>query len=125
MYENDYIERIIKSLGRTLVTGVEGSKNVIVEMINESEKTGDLLIPEEGLLELKLRKYVSELEISKAEDMLFEAIELNKSPRYLELALFFYNEINKLDEDTLVKHNFSKQEIINGLEEIKRLYEKE
>ncbi|MNP20782.1 hypothetical protein D3C76_1133720 [compost metagenome] len=57
--------------------------------------------------------------------MLFEAIEDRKSSRNLELAVFFYETISKWDDERLNKCNFSKAEIVDGLNEVKSLYNDE
>ena len=122
MYEQDYVKRIIKTIAEGLVSVFKG-KNIIENSINEVN--GNVLIKDDQLLEIMIKKYINEGEINKAEDILFESIETNKSPRNLEVALAFYEEINKWDEDKLSRCNFSREEIVNGLNEIKYLYNKE
>lgn len=122
MYEEDYIKRMIKSIGQMLVAIVKG-KNAIENNMNEDNY--DVIISEDGLLEIMIKKYISDGKINEAENMLFKAISLHKSTKNLELAIFFYDEINKLDKDKLEKYNFSKQEIVEGLKEVKKLYNTE
>lgn len=122
MYEEDYIKRMIKSIGQMLVAIVKG-KNAIENNMNEDNY--DVVISEDGLLEIMIKKYISAGKINEAENMLFKEISSHKSRKNLELALFFYDEINKLDKDKLEKYNFSKQEIVEGLKEVKKLYNTE
>lgn len=122
MYEEDYIKRMIKSIGQMLVAIVKG-KNAIENNMNEDNY--DVIISEDGLLEIMIKKYISDGKINEAENMLFKAISSHKSTKNLELALFFYDEINKLDKDKLERYNFSKQGIVEGLKEVKKLYNTE
>lgn len=119
MFEKDYIERMIKTALQAVASIFKG-KNAIESSI--SETNDDVIIKEDQLLEIMIRKYISEGKINKAENMLFEALESRKSAKNLELALFFYDEINKWDEDKLESCNFSKEEILEGLNSIKELY---
>ncbi|MDT8718175.1 hypothetical protein IAI10_16025 [Clostridium sp. 19966] len=118
MYEQDYIERLIKSIGQLLVGIFMGKENVISLKEEESE----VILSGEKVLEIMLKKYISEGKINEAEDILFDTLEKHKSPKYFEVALWFYSEINKLEEDELTRYNFSKQEIVDGLESIKKLF---
>ncbi len=114
MYENDYIMKMIK----TALQAVASIENSI------DENSDNITIAEDQLLEIMIRKYIIEREINKAENMLFEAINSHKSPRNLELALFFYEEISKWTEDKLISCNFSKIEILEGLNTVKRIYKR-
>lgn len=119
MFEKDYIQRIIKSIGQMAIA-VFIDRNAVDSIIDEEKNT--VTTSEDGLLEIMVRKYISDGKINEAENMIFEAIQSRKSPKDLQIALSFYERINKWDEDKLAKCNFSKQEIIEGLEEVKKLY---
>ncbi|WP_346940682.1 DUF6483 family protein [uncultured Clostridium sp.] len=119
MYENDYMMKMIKTALQAVASIFKG-KNAIENSIDEN--SDDITIAEDQLLEIMIRKYIIEGEINKAENMLFEAIDSHKSPKNLELALFFYEEISKWTEDKLISCNFSKEEILEGLNALKRLY---
>lgn len=119
MYEEDYIKRLIKSIGQMAVAIVAGrdavQSNIKLDKFNIS-------ISEDGLLEMMVRKYVSGGKINEAQDMIIDAIKSHRSKQNYKIALAFYEEINKWDENRLSKCNFSKQKIIEGLENIKKLY---
>lgn len=121
MYENDYIMKMIKTALQAVASIFKG-KSAIESSIDEN--SDDITIAEDQLLEIMIRKYIIEGEINKAENMLFEAINSHKSPRNLELALFFYEEISKWAEDKLISCNFSKIEILEGLNTVKRIYKR-
>ena len=118
--ENDYIMKKIKTALQGL-TCILKRKNDID--INMDEKSNSIVITEEQLLKLTITKYINEGKINEAENMLFEAISLNKSPEFLQLALLFYEEISEFTEEKLISCNFSKEEIIDGLNSIKKIYD--
>lgn len=118
--ENDYIQRIIKGISNLLVS-IAAGKNAVESCIDES--TNRVVISEDKLLEIMIKRYMNEGKINEAEDMLFEEIETNRSAKNLETALYFYKELNEWDEKRLSKYNFSKREIVEGLKEVKKLYE--
>lgn len=120
MFENDYFERMIKTVINGLVSIFKNKNSIENSIENDS-----VILKEDQLLEIMIKKYISEGQINKAEDMLFEAIEDRKSPRNLEIAVFFYETISKWDDEKLMKCNFSKEEIVNGLNEVKSLYNDE
>lgn len=116
MFERDYIQRVIKSIGQMAIAIVIG-KRAVDSIIDEEKET--VAITEDELLEIMIGKCLSEGKINEAENMIFEAMKSRKSAKDLEIALSFYEEINKWDEDKLAKYNFSKQEIVEGLEDVK------
>ncbi|WP_097028392.1 DUF6483 family protein [Clostridium peptidivorans] len=118
MNENDYIKRLITSIGQMLVAIVAG-KDAVESNIKLDKN--NVIISEDGLLEIMINKYIHEGKINEAESMIIEAIKSRKTQRSYEIALSFYEEINKWDESKLMKYNFSKQKIIEGLENIKKL----
>lgn len=120
MDENDYIKRLITSIGQMLVAIVAG-RDVIKSNIKIDNQ--NVTISEDGLLEIMITKYIHEGKINEAESMLIEKIKSCKSKRNYQIALSFYEEINKWDESKLEKYNFSKQKITEGLECIKKSYE--
>lgn len=120
MFENDYFERMIKTVINGLVSIFKNKNSIENSIENDS-----VILKEDQLLEIMIKKYISEGQINKAEDMLFEAIEDRKSSRNLELAVFFYETISKWDDEKLSKCNFSKAEIVYGLNEVKSLYNDE
>ncbi|WP_368490876.1 DUF6483 family protein [Clostridium sp. BJN0013] len=119
MYEEDYIKRLITSIGQMLVAiaaGRDAVKN------NIKLDNNNVVISEDGLLEIMIRKDIHDGKINEAENKIIEAIKSCKSKRSCEIALFFYEEINKWDENKLSKCNFSRQRIIEGLKTVRKLY---
>ncbi|MBU5316263.1 hypothetical protein KQI30_08265 [Clostridium bornimense] len=73
------------------------------------------------LLNLKIRKYIKECKINKAENALFQAIKVRQTKENLKTALLFYEEISKWDNEKLIQSNFSKSEIEQGLNDLKKI----
>ncbi|WP_238883571.1 DUF6483 family protein [Clostridium sp. YIM B02551] len=121
MYENDYIMKMIKAAMQVIKAIVKG-RDAIESSIDA--KSDDIIIGEDQLLEIMVNKYVSEGDINKAENLIFEALESRKSSRNLETALSFYDEISKWDEEKLIKYNFSKEEILDGLNIVRKMFDK-
>ena len=73
MYEEDYIKRLIKSIAEMAVAIVAGrdtvQSNIRLDKFNIS-------ISQDELLEMMVRKYVSDGKINKAQDMIIDAIKL-------------------------------------------------
>ena len=60
-------------------------------------------------------------EICEAENWLYE--NMNEDDiSWLSVAVYFYSEINKLSDEYLTAHNFSREEIESGLFEVCGLY---
>jgi hypothetical protein len=120
MYENDYVMRMIRAAMQVIKAIVKG-RNAIESSIDA--KSDDIIIGEDQLLEIMVNKYVSEGDINKAENLIFEALESRKSSKNLETALSFYDEISKWEDERLIKSNFSKEEILEGLNTVKKMFD--
>lgn len=56
-----------------------------------------------------------------AENRLFEALEKNKSDDLFRLALWFYDRLASLPEQELEDHDFSHEEVLEGMQEIENM----
>lgn len=112
MVEQDYIMRLLKELVRAILkmifhTDVDQPS---VEMLKDSQRRCAL----EELLNLTDRG-----EINEAENRLSELME-DGGGQELELALIFYSHLNEKTNDFLEAHDFSREEIKSGLEDVLR-----
>lgn len=73
------------------------------------------------LLHKELIELLNSNKINEAEDLLFDSIKTNDI-RYLEVAVDFYNRLNKLSDEKLEECNFSRDEIESGLKEISEMF---
>ena len=60
-------------------------------------------------------------EICEAENWLYENMNEDEIS-WLNTAVYFYSEINKLSDEYLAAHDFSREEIASGLSEVCGLY---
>lgn len=118
MFENDYI-----------LKQIEMSTNFLAKLIFGKESPEYKLQYDEianakpiDLLCLTLRRMIDEGEINEAENLLYENIEREARAEYLEIAIDFYDRLSKLSADRLDECDFSRAEIFEGLENVKRIY---
>lgn len=83
----------------------------------------DGTISQDGLLEIMVKRDINHGKLKEAQSKVITAVNSRKSKRSYEIAVFFYEQIDKWDEDKLAKCNFSKQKIKEGLKFVKKLYE--
>ena len=112
--EKDYIMRMIKEMVRVLFSLMLGKKYVSVELPDENKYS----VSGKGLDDFL--RMVDYGQINEAENMLLENIDYGSKKENLA-AIRFYQYIGEKDEDFLIKHNYSKEEALDG---IKMLAEK-
>ncbi len=124
MFKKDFIERQIETISNTFAAILFGKEKVKSILSEENEKEQDSTTAmEDEILERMVKKYIKDMDFNKAEDILFNSIEANKTAQKLEIALLFYNEVNKYSDDILKKYGFSKEDITNGVNQLKAYYE--
>ena len=109
-FENDWIMRQINMLIQFAARVIFHKDSVEYEVPNQANLTGT------DDLYLKIQKLLQEGKICEAEDLLFE--NRTNTQEYLTLALDFYQKLSKMSDEELEEHNFSRQEIYDGLKEI-------
>lgn len=118
MFENDYIMRQIEILTNFLAKLILGKESPEYKLKNREKDVAE----DSDLLFLTLKHMIDIGEINKAENLLYDRIENEPTYEYLEVALDFYNRLEKFDDELLEKCNFSKIEVLDGLENIKKIY---
>ena len=109
-FENDWIMRQINMLVQFVARVVFKKDTVSYEVEDEDHLT------DTDKLYQKIQALLKKGKICEAEDLLFD--NYADSKEYLTLALDFYQTISKMTDDELEQHNFSRQEIYNGLKEV-------
>ena len=106
--EKDYIMRIIKEMARVLFSLMLGKKYVAVEMERDNgyEVSGRKL---DELLDM-----IDRGDINKAENLLLEKLDYSDKGSVSAAALF-YQYLSEKDEDFLIEHDFSKEEVLDGI----------
>ena len=111
-YEQDYIMRLIKQVIRALIGVLLNKKTTeVYEMpANQIRNSGDDLLS-------RLLLLADAGKICEAENRVFEEMEKGSRESFL-LALEFYDHINEYDTDFLEEHNFSREEIRQGVADL-------
>lgn len=114
MFEQDYIMRLIKEMVRAILK--------LLFQIDTDSPTEELLEEKEekeafhALVEL-----IDDGRINEAENHLYEQMEneeANERSASLKTALLFYSYLNQKSDDFLKEHDYSRQEIQEGLNQI-------
>ena len=106
--EKDYIMRIIKEMARVLFSLMLGKKYVAVEMErnNGYEVSGRKLNELLGMIDCG--------EINRAENLILESIDYSDKQSVAAAALF-YQYLSEKEEGFLTEHDFSKEEVLDGM----------
>lgn len=115
MYEHDYIMRLVRDLVNFIARAFLHKDCVDYYISDEENLSGT------DLLHKQLILLISQGKINEAEDLLFEAMDVD-NPKYLEVAIDFYNRLNEMEDEFLEENNFSRQEIEEGLKEVIRIF---
>ena len=109
--EKDYIMRIIKEMVRVLFSLMLGKKYVSVEQEakNGYEVSGKKLD--------ELLTMIDNGEINEAENLMLEDIDYSNRNE-LAAAALFYQYVSEKNEDFLQKNNYSKEEVLDGINQI-------
>ncbi|AVQ44927.1 DUF6483 family protein [Clostridium botulinum] len=100
------IDDLGKLFGKTIL---KNDKNIDTEKIGSTD-----------LFKIILNKLFYEGNYDKAEDLIFEELEKNDSPEVYEISVEFYNALLKKSDEELNEGNFARDEIYQGLDDIKR-----
>lgn len=114
MLEEDYVMRSIKEMVRTilkLLFHIDTVSPSIDLIENEAMK--------ETLQELLV--HINAGDINEAENRLFAILEEGNTDD-IKLALLFYSYLNDLDDDYLLKNNFSRDEVKDGIKTVMDMY---
>lgn len=109
------IEKLIRDFGKNIAKAAlnkkESSEQTILDCIGSSD-----------IIKIILNRLVNDGEYNKAENMLFEVIEKDKSQELYNVAVDFYNLLLEKNDEELERGGFSRKEVYQGLKDIKRKY---
>ncbi|MBS6159846.1 MAG: hypothetical protein KIC52_01135 [Firmicutes bacterium] len=114
-YEQDYVMRMIRDLARALALLIFGKKDIRYEIPEEKERT------EEDNLYARLLQMADRGEINEAENILLTEFP-KESSNYVIMAADFYQHIAEYSDEFLEEHNYSRDEILEGMESIAQEY---
>lgn len=112
--KQDYILRMIEELINVLVkTLKDEDKDVLVDENNNGSNDNELYI--------YLKSLVDDKKINEAENYLFERLEENNKKDFFA-GMSFYKYLNEKDDEFLDECNYSREEIVEGMADISRMY---
>ncbi|MBQ7296564.1 MAG: hypothetical protein IJW86_10325 [Clostridia bacterium] len=113
-FEKDYIMRIVKEMVRMLLKLLFDidTTRPMDEVIKEAE--------EQQMLS-RLIKMIDDGLVNEAENELYE-ITLDGDRLHLKTALIFYYHLAEKDEDFLLRHGYTKEEVKEGVEDLIERY---
>lgn len=81
---------------------------------------------EEKIIELNnyvmLRNLINDGEYNKGENFLFDNVISEHSTRAKKIAFWFYKKLMNKSDDELVNGNFTRDEIRQGLDDVKKIF---
>ncbi len=117
MYQQDYILRQIE-----ICCKVIGKYVFRRDIISGEIDYENVVIITDDSLESILQAYINQKRINEGEDLLFEYVNKEPLPHYFNIAMDFYKKVNELTEEELQQCNFSREEILRGIEDMKQIY---
>lgn len=95
---------------------------VVFQKQLEEEQSGVVYsISQDAMLLGDLRRMILVGKINEAENLLFDRLRAEPTSHNFSVAGIFYRELSQLTEDELNRANFSRQEIMEGLQSIERI----
>lgn len=111
--EKDYIMRIIQEIIRLIAW-------LVFE--KDTRKGEHTEVPAEVLEQYKtLLAMMDDGEINMAENLLMNSLDLNNSD-YFQMAFLFYQKLNEKPEAFLEEHQYTRQEVLDGIVYVIHLY---
>ena len=115
MYYRDWFVTQIRAAIQMLAQLMFKRDDITYEIRDDREHT------DTDLLFLRLCALLAENNINEAENLLFDMLDTNDRG-HLRLALDFFNRVNNMSDDELEAANYSREEISNGVDDIKSLF---
>jgi len=117
--EQDYLMRQINDFSRALGKTLFNKSVPSEEIVNP-----DGSISEEAMNKAILLKKIEDGKLNEAENFLFDVLNKSDDPAMLEVGVWFYAQLNKQSDKQLEQAEFSREEIADGLNEIKAMLAK-
>ena len=114
MFEEDYVMRVIKEMVRALLKLLFGidTENPALELLQDQQKRDQVT---------EMTDMVDDGHINEAENRLYEVVDVD-CREDLKMVLIFYSYLNDLDDDFLEDHDYSRQEVKDGLADMIRRF---
>lgn len=115
MFEQDYIMRLIKEMVRAIL-------KLLFNIDTDSPSTDLLKETEDKAMLESLMNMIDDGRIDEAENKIYEITE-ERDKKNLEIAILFYSYLNDKSDAFLEEHNFSHEEVRQGLKDVLSRYE--
>lgn len=114
MIKNEYFSEQTELLSRLLQTILfpQSSEKFDLKDYSFSGSAADL--------HAQLIQLVNTFQFNEAENLLYEAIEQDNGQESLQIAVWFYHHLNQLETHVLEQHGFSREEVLEGMQEIEK-----
>ena len=112
------IEKLINELSRNFGKALMKKEEDNMQVTN-LENNGS-----SEILRIIIKSLLVKKEYNRAENILFEEIEKDKSEGNYKVAIDFYEELLTKSDEDLKENNFSKEEVLQGLKDLKLLFNK-
>ena len=121
--KKDWMERQIEAIANTFAAILFGKDKVatILDVEDEEDSVAQL---EDDILERMAKKLIADKAFNRAEKLIFDAMNKQKTARRFELALNFFNEAHEFSDEVLEKYDYSHDKIEKGIEKLKRAVKK-
>lgn len=112
-FEKDYIMRLIHGIALVL------ARLLLGKQMEQEGEIASAFSREAAKEDEALRRMIDEGKINEAEEILFEILENAtwEDKQKAALALSFYDHVNEKEDEFLEKSDFSREEIVEGLED--------
>ena len=111
--DKDYIMRLTHEIARMLIRLIFG---------RDIDKEDELPVSVERLQQFKkLTAMIDDGQINEAENLLVDGLEAGNRA-YFEMALMFYEKLNGKSEDFLTEHDYSQEEVLDGVKYVVDFY---
>lgn len=111
-YQDDYVMRTISDLVRAIARLALGKNDIDYELPDTEDKYTSL-----DSIYRKLKDMADAGDMNRAENTLYEELDTSNM-EYLEMALTFYMYLNQFKDDVLYTANYSREEIVEGINNI-------
>ncbi len=111
--EKDYIMRIVHEWIRTLIKLIFNK-----DIDKDDEEPVSLKVIEQYK---KLLSMIDDGEINEAENILIDGLK-EGDRAYFEMALLFYEKLSGKTDEFLVEHDYSREEVVDGLKYVVNFY---
>lgn len=110
-YQQDYVMRLIKQMMQAV------SKIVFKKTDTDIETESIHIDTTEGEREVDLLALADSGNINEAENLLYDSLDTTDMSQ-LRKAFAFYEHINEYQNDFLEEHNYSREEVLDGIKNI-------